>query len=92
MLDRHAADAVVDRLAARDPRARPVEIAAERGIDALCQKPLTPTLAEGVALAARVAGNITPDGARELALPAVVPDARAGGSRPAISVPCTARP
>jgi predicted dehydrogenase len=57
MLDRHAADAV-DIASPRETHARVVEIAAERGIDALCQKPLTPTLAEGVALAARVAGNI----------------------------------
>ena len=57
MLDKHALDAV-DIASPRETHARLVAIAAERGIDALCQKPLTPTLAEGVALAARVAGSI----------------------------------
>jgi predicted dehydrogenase len=57
MLDRHAVDAV-DIASPRETHAAIVDIAAERGIDALCQKPLTPTLAEGVALAARVAGSI----------------------------------
>ncbi len=57
MLDGQSIDAV-DIASPRATHARMVEIAAERGIDALCQKPLTPTLAEAVALAARVAGTI----------------------------------
>jgi len=55
MLDHHAVDAV-DIASPRETHARLVTIAAERGIDAMCQKPLTPTLAEGEALAARVGG------------------------------------
>jgi predicted dehydrogenase len=57
MLDKHALDAV-DIASPRETHAALVDIAAERGIDALCQKPLTPTLAEGVALADRVGGAI----------------------------------
>src|SRR6185312_1016456 len=57
MLDKHAIDAV-DVASPRETHAHLVDIAAERGIDALCQKPLTPTLGEGAALAARVAGTI----------------------------------
>jgi predicted dehydrogenase len=57
MLDKETIGAV-DIASPRETHARLVEIAAGRGIDALCQKPLTPTLAEAVALAARVAGKI----------------------------------
>ena len=41
----------------RETHAAWVEAAAERGIDVLCQKPLTPTLAESEALVRRVAGK-----------------------------------
>ena len=67
----------LDVAAPRAEHAGWVEAAAARGIDVLCQKPLTPTLAEGEALLGRLAGQRPPHGARELALPALVPDARA---------------
>jgi len=57
MLDARALDAV-DIASPRETHAGLVEIAAARGIDALCQKPLTPTFAEGAALADRVGGAI----------------------------------
>ena len=57
MLDKHAIDAV-DIASPRETHAAMVDVAAARGIDALCQKPLTPTLAEAVALAERVADTI----------------------------------
>ena len=55
----HAIDAV-DIASPRATHARMVEAAAARGIDALCQKPLTPTLTEAQALAQQVAGKIRP--------------------------------
>jgi len=57
MLDKHQIDAI-DIASPRATHAHMVEIAAEWGIDALCQKPLTPTLAEALALAERVRGKI----------------------------------
>src|SRR5262245_53382855 len=57
MLDKHALDAV-DIASPRETHAGLVDIAAARGIDALCQKPLTPTFAEGAALADRIDGAI----------------------------------
>ena len=57
LLDRHDVDAV-DIASPRETHADLVDIAAGRGIDVLCQKPLTPTLAEAEALAERSAGRI----------------------------------
>ena len=53
----------VDIASPRETHAALVEIAAARGIDVLCQKPLAPTLAEAEALAGRVAGRHPADGA-----------------------------
>ena len=47
----------LDVITPRRTHAGWVEAAAERGIDVLCQKPLTPTLAESEALVRRVAGK-----------------------------------
>jgi predicted dehydrogenase len=54
-----AAEAIdaVDVATPRETHAAWVEAAAERGIDVLCQKPMTPTLAESEALVRRVAGK-----------------------------------
>jgi D-apiose dehydrogenase len=57
MLDEHALD-VLDIISPRETHARYVELAADRGIDVLCQKPLTPTLAEAATLIRRVNGRI----------------------------------
>jgi predicted dehydrogenase len=48
---------VLDIAAPRETHARYVELAADRSIDVLCQKPLTPTLGEAEALVRRVAGK-----------------------------------
>ncbi len=48
----------VDVASPRETHAALVDMAAARGIPVLCQKPLTPTLAEAEALAARTAGKI----------------------------------
>ena len=48
----------LDVAAPRAEHAGWVEAAAARGIDVLCQKPLTPTLAEGEALLGRLAGRV----------------------------------
>ena len=53
MLDGEELDAL-DVASPRETHAAWVEAAAARGIDVLCQKPLTPTLAEAEALVARV--------------------------------------
>ncbi|HUN45676.1 MAG TPA: Gfo/Idh/MocA family oxidoreductase [Stellaceae bacterium] len=58
--DRMLAEEKIDALDVASPRethADWVEAAAARGIDVLCQKPLTPTLAEAEALVRRVAGR-----------------------------------
>jgi len=47
----------LDVASPRETHAAWVEAAAERGIDVLCQKPLTPTLAEAEALVHRVEGK-----------------------------------
>lgn len=47
----------LDVITPRQNHAEWVEAAAARGIDVLCQKPLTPTLAESEALVRRVAGK-----------------------------------
>jgi predicted dehydrogenase len=54
-----AAEAIdaLDVISPRATHAGWVEAAAERGIDVICQKPLTPTLAESEALVRRVAGQ-----------------------------------
>jgi D-apiose dehydrogenase len=54
-----AAEAIdaLDVASPRQTHAAWVEAAAVRGIDVLCQKPLTPTLAESEALVRRVAGK-----------------------------------
>jgi len=54
-----AAEAIdaLDVISPRETHAAWVEAAAERGIDVLCQKPLTPTLAESEALVRRVEGK-----------------------------------
>jgi predicted dehydrogenase len=55
------ADGDIDAVDIASPRATHaalVELAADRGIPALCQKPLARTLAEAVALAARAAGRV----------------------------------
>jgi predicted dehydrogenase len=54
-----AAEAIdaLDVLSPRQTHADWVDAAAVRGIDVLCQKPLTPTLAESEALVRRVAGK-----------------------------------
>src|SRR5262249_9259290 len=57
LLDSHGVDAV-DIASPRETHADLVDIAAMRGIDVLCQKPLTPTLADAEALARRVDGKI----------------------------------
>ena len=57
MLD-EAGAAALDVAAPRQEHAAWVEAAAARGIDVLCQKPLTPTLAEGEALLRRLGGGI----------------------------------
>ena len=76
MLEAHAID-TVDIATPRETHAGLVDIAAEHGIDALCQKPLTPTLAEGRGAGGPRGRRHPPDGARELALPSLVSDARA---------------
>ena len=57
MLDREKIDAL-DVASPRETHAFWVEAAAQRGIDVLCQKPMTPTLVESEALAREVAGKI----------------------------------
>lgn len=57
MLDREDLD-VLDVATWRDSHAALVRLAAERGVDVLCQKPLARTLAEAEALAADVEGRI----------------------------------
>jgi predicted dehydrogenase len=57
MLDSEKIDAL-DVASPRETHAFWVEAAAARGIDVLCQKPMTPTLAESEALARKVAGKI----------------------------------
>ena len=57
MLEREAIDAL-DVASPRETHAAWVEAAASRGIDVLCQKPLTPTLTEAEALIRRVDGKI----------------------------------
>ena len=54
-----AAEAIdaLDVITPRETHAAWVDAAADRGIDVLCQKPLTPTLAESEALVRRVAGK-----------------------------------
>jgi predicted dehydrogenase len=47
----------LDVISPRETHAGWVDAAAERGIDVLCQKPLTPTLAESKALVRRVEGK-----------------------------------
>jgi len=56
MLDEARPDAL-DVASPRETHAAWVEAAAGRGIDVMCQKPLTPTLAEAEALVRRVAGR-----------------------------------
>jgi predicted dehydrogenase len=56
MLASEAIDAL-DVASPRETHAAWVEAAAEKGIDVLCQKPLTPTLAEGEALVRRLGGK-----------------------------------
>jgi predicted dehydrogenase len=57
MLDEENIDAL-DVASPRDTHAAWVDAAAARGIDVLCQKPMTPTLAESEALVHRVQGKI----------------------------------
>jgi predicted dehydrogenase len=57
MLDQ-AGVAALDIAAPRQEHAAWVEAAAARGIDVLCQKPLTPTLAEGQALLRRLGDRV----------------------------------
>jgi predicted dehydrogenase len=57
MLDQEKIDAL-DVASPRETHAFWVEAAATRGIDVLCQKPMTPTLGESEALARKVAGKI----------------------------------
>jgi predicted dehydrogenase len=56
MLDAEAIDAL-DVASPRETHADWVDAAAARGIDILCQKPMTPTLAESEALVRRVEGK-----------------------------------
>ncbi len=49
---------VLDVAAPRETHAAWVEAAAARGIDVLCQKPMTPTLAQSEALVGRIAGTV----------------------------------
>src|SRR5215470_12989574 len=56
MLDGESIDAL-DVASPRETHAAWVEAAAARGIDVLCQKPMTPTLAESQALVGRVEGR-----------------------------------
>src|SRR6185437_8369049 len=56
MLAGEAIDAL-DIASPRETHAALVELAAERGIDVLCQKPLTPTLDEATALVRRLGGT-----------------------------------
>jgi predicted dehydrogenase len=57
MLDQEKLDAL-DVASPRETHAFWVEAAAARGIDVLCQKPMTPTLSESETLARKVAGKI----------------------------------
>jgi len=57
MLEKHELD-VIDIASPRETHVRLAELAAARGIDVLCQKPLAPSLAEAEALAARVSGKV----------------------------------
>jgi predicted dehydrogenase len=57
MLDGESIDAL-DVASPRETHAAWVEAAAARGIDVLCQKPMTPTLAESEALVRRVEGKM----------------------------------
>ena len=71
MMDTVALDAL-DVAAPREVHAQIVELAAERGIPVLCQKPLAPTLAEAEALVTLRRLPHAADGARELAFPALL--------------------
>jgi D-apiose dehydrogenase len=57
MVDREALDAL-DIASPRETHAAMVRLAAARGLAALCQKPLTPTLAEAEALVAEIGAQI----------------------------------
>ncbi len=57
MLDSEPVDAL-DVASPRETHAFWVDAAAARGIDVLCQKPMTPTLGDSEALARRVAGKV----------------------------------
>jgi D-apiose dehydrogenase len=57
MLDKEEID-VLDVASPRETHAAWVEAAAARAIDVLCQKPMTPTLAQSEALVRRVAGKM----------------------------------
>ena len=57
--------------APREHHASLVRMGVARGLAGLCQKPLAPTLAEAEALMAETSGR-APDGARELARPALL--------------------
>ena len=65
----------LDVASPRETHAAWVEAAADRGIEVLCQKPLTPTLAEAEALVATRRRPDPPHDPRELAVPALVPRA-----------------
>jgi predicted dehydrogenase len=58
LLDREKAIDAVDIASPRETHARLVRLAAERGIDVLCQKPLAPTFGEADALVRDVEGRI----------------------------------
>jgi predicted dehydrogenase len=58
MLFAHQAIDALDVASPRETHAAWVDAAAARGIDVLCQKPLTPTLVESEALVRRTAGRV----------------------------------
>jgi len=57
MIAAHPLD-ILDIASSRDRHAEHVRMAAAKGIHVLCQKPLTNTLAEGVALAAEIGERV----------------------------------
>ena len=71
----------VDIAAPREMHAPLVRLAARKRLPVLCQKPLAPTLQEATDLAAQVERSDAPDGARELALPRLLPRRRGMAAR-----------
>ena len=88
MLEAVAIDAL-DVASPRETHADWVDAAVARGIDVLCQKPLTPEPGRGARpWCGASAGARAADGARELAVSSMVPDDCGAGSPTANSAMC----